>query len=213
MGTYEKGILGPFTGTVGTVVGANFRGKNIMRSRPKKSNRLPSEQQIVQRDRFTTVNHFLAPLRSLINRYYGHRQGAVSRFNQATSYHMKEAVELIDAVFEIIYNKVLFAKGDLPGMQDPVVTAQEESSINIDWKNNSGQGLAKEDDTLIAVVYIDKLQQFKIFEGIATRDSESVHIDLPSYLKDLKVHCWATFVSDPRKLSATSTYLGEVVIT
>jgi len=213
MGTYEKGILGPFTGTVGTVVGANFRGKNIMRSRPKKSNRLPSEQQIVQRDRFTTVNHFLAPLRSLINRYYGHRQGAVSRFNQATSYHMKEAVEFIDDAFEIIYNKVLFAKGDLPGMQDPVVEAQEKSSIDVGWKNNSGQGLAKEDDSLVVVVYIDKLQQFEIFEGVSTRESESIRIDLPTYLKDLKVHCWATFVSDPRKLSATSTYLGEVVIT
>ncbi|WP_291131895.1 DUF6266 family protein [Flavobacterium sp. UBA7682] len=55
MGTYNKGILGPFSGKVGTVVGANWRGKDIMRSLPKKTNRTPTETQLLKRQLFTTV--------------------------------------------------------------------------------------------------------------------------------------------------------------
>ena len=35
MGTFKKGILGGFNGTVGTVVGSNWKGITVMRSRPK----------------------------------------------------------------------------------------------------------------------------------------------------------------------------------
>lgn len=38
MATLNKGILGGFSGKVGTVVGANWRGLDIIRSRPKISN-------------------------------------------------------------------------------------------------------------------------------------------------------------------------------
>ena len=43
MGTYNKGILGPFSGKVGTVVGASWRGKDVMRSLPKKTDRTPDD--------------------------------------------------------------------------------------------------------------------------------------------------------------------------
>jgi hypothetical protein len=36
MGTFNKGILGGFSGKVGTVVGFNWRGLDVMRSLPKK---------------------------------------------------------------------------------------------------------------------------------------------------------------------------------
>jgi hypothetical protein len=42
MAKFNKGILGGFSGTVGTVVGANWRGMDVMRSRPKKSGSTPT---------------------------------------------------------------------------------------------------------------------------------------------------------------------------
>ena len=59
MGTYNKGILGPFSGKVGTVVGANWRGKDVMRSLPKKTDRTPTQTQLLQREKFTAVSNFL----------------------------------------------------------------------------------------------------------------------------------------------------------
>ena len=48
MGTIKKGILGGFSGIVGTVVGANWRGMDIMRSRPKARDGTPTPLQILQ---------------------------------------------------------------------------------------------------------------------------------------------------------------------
>ncbi|MGV0847474.1 hypothetical protein ACTS9T_13015 [Empedobacter falsenii] len=39
MAEIKKGILGGFSGKVGTVVGVNWRGKDIINSLPKKSKR------------------------------------------------------------------------------------------------------------------------------------------------------------------------------
>ena len=55
MGTYNKGILGAFSGKVGPVVGATWRGKDVMRSLPKKSNRLATAFQQQQRSKFAMV--------------------------------------------------------------------------------------------------------------------------------------------------------------
>lgn len=212
MATYEQGILGPFSGKVGTVVGANWRGKNVMRSRPKKSNRIPSESQRIQRERFTTVTQFLNPIKGVINRYYGYPQSFRSRLNLAISYHMKEAVEWVSDIFEVIYPKVMITKGDLQGIHMPMVTPQADQKINIKWEDNSGQGLATAEDSLLVVVYSAEMELFEVFEQTAFRKDKEVILTLSPILKDEKVQCWASFVNDERKLSASSIYLGELLV-
>lgn len=55
MATFEKGILGGFSGKVGSVVGARWRGINIMRRLPARGNYTPSPEQLAQRQKFTVV--------------------------------------------------------------------------------------------------------------------------------------------------------------
>ena len=75
MATYNKGILEGFFGKVGNVVGARWRGKNIMRSLPQRGNYTPTELQLLQRERFTTVVNFLSPIKFLLSEYFGKKQG------------------------------------------------------------------------------------------------------------------------------------------
>jgi hypothetical protein len=210
MATYNKGILGAFTGTVGTVVGANWRGKNIMRSRPKKTTHAPTETQIMQRDKFGTITRFLTPIRSLYNRYFGQKAGYKSRYNMAVSYHIKEA---IDDNMEIIFNKLMISKGELQGLQDGVVTAEADSKIKLTWLDNSGQGMALPTDSLLAVIYSPDLNLFEIFEEAAVREDAEATLTAMSYFSGQTVHCWVSFVNDGRKLAASSSYLGEVTLT
>lgn len=58
MGTFKKGILGGFSGTVGTVVGSTWRGMDVMRSRPKKSGSAPTPEQLLQREKFALAMRF-----------------------------------------------------------------------------------------------------------------------------------------------------------
>ena len=78
MATIQKGILGRFSGKVGTVVGANWRGQDVIRSVPKKSTRIPIELQQEQRLKFRLASKFLAPIAPLTRNWFGQPAGVKS---------------------------------------------------------------------------------------------------------------------------------------
>ncbi|WP_336734977.1 DUF6266 family protein [Chryseobacterium sp. VD8] len=65
MARITKGILGGFSGKVGTIVGANWRGQDIIRSIPKPSSKQPTNKQLLQQTRFSMVISFLQPLKNI----------------------------------------------------------------------------------------------------------------------------------------------------
>ena len=207
MGTYNKGILGPFSGKVGTVVGANWRGKDVMRSLPKKTDRTPTATQLLQREKFTAVSDFLTPISNVLSLFYGSGSGELTRRNQAMSYHMKEAVNYVDPNFEIVFDKVQISKGDLLGVQNPTVMSPDPGVIKFNWDDNSEQGSAKATDQLVVVLY-SPAEDLYYTNGNAA----GVTIPLPTYFAGLEVQSWITFASATGKSYATSVYLGAVVI-
>lgn len=212
MGTYNKGILGPFSGKVGTVVGASWRGKDVMRSLPKKTDRTPTEVQLQQRLKFTTVSDFLTPISNVISLYFGSGSGELTRRNQAMSYHMKEAVVFNDPDFEILYNKVQISKGDLTGVQNPTVAASGTNKLTYGWEDNSGQGAAKATDKLVVVVYAPNEKLYFTSLDAGERDGVSVEVQLPAFFNGLVVQSWITFAAADGKAYATSVYMGAVTV-
>ncbi len=212
MGIYNKGILGPFSGKVGTVVGANWRGKDVMRSLPKRTDRTPTATQLMQREKFTAVSDFLTPISNVLSLFYGSGSGELTRRNQAMSYHVKEAVNYVDPDFEILFDKVQIAKGDLLGIQNPTTSSPAAGEIKFNWEDNSGQGSAKPTDQLVLVLYSPVEDIYYTNGNAATRDSAAVTLTLPAYFAGLEVQAWVTFASATGKSYATSVYMGAVAI-
>ena len=212
MGTYNKGILGPFSGKVGTVVGASWRGKFVMRSLPTKTDKLPTEIQLLQREKFSLVSEFLTPIAPVITKYFGSGSGELTRRNQAMSYHMKEAVTFVDPVYEMMYNKVQISKGDLVGLQNPTAVSIIAAKIKFSWEDNSGQGTAKPTDQLVVVLYapVDGLYYYNL--AAALRSDTTVSLTLPSYFSGLELQAWICFAAADGKAYATSNYMGAVTI-
>ncbi|MFY0482675.1 DUF6266 family protein [Flavobacterium sp. PLA-1-15] len=210
MGEYNKGILGAFSGKVGPVVGANWRGKDIIRSLPKKSTKEPSEKQLLQREKFAFVTRFVTPLGPMLGRYFGHKMGDRSKKNMALSYHMKEAVDYVAGRYEMVYEKVQISKGDLLGVASPRATADAGGSIHLTWNDNSGQATAKPTDVLIAVVYNTEKHSSEMFFKVAKRSEREADLQLPDFMLGDEVECWISFVSEDEKKYATSNYLGRI---
>lgn len=213
MGTYNKGILGAFSGKVGPVVGATWRGKDVLRSLPRKGKRALTETQVLQRLKFKTVTAFLMPLQPIIGKYYGSNNTDRTRRNQAMSYHMIEATNYVDPNFEILYNKVQISRGDLLGVQNPTATAATATSIDFAWTNNAGQGQAKATDKVILAVYEPTTKTTVYSLNAGDRSDGTANFILPAYLTGLTVQVWMTIASSDDKLYATSVYLGDVVLT
>lgn len=212
MATFEKGILGGFSGKVGNVVGSRWRGKNVMRSLPQRGKYTPSEKQEEQRDKFKTVISFLSPLTDILNEYFGSPQGDKSRYNLATSYHLKNAVESTALGMVMEYSKVLISKGDLRGIDGGTVAAAAAQTLNFTWQDNSGQGKATATDAFMVVIYVPDLGMYYTNLDVATRDATTASITLPNYMASFEVEVWGSFSKPATNFAANSTYLGAVTV-
>jgi hypothetical protein len=209
MGVYNKGILGSFSGKVGPVVGASWRGKEVMRSLPRKSGKIPTDKQMEQREKFSVVSQFLAPLQGGISQYFGLPQGDKSRSNLAMAYHLKEAVAFNGTSYEMLYDKVLVTKGDLIFPPDLSRLSDAGGILRFNWTDNSGQGNALPTDELLVVIYDPQAKATAIHYNVATRADGVGSITMPGYDFGHLMNCWVGFISADEKRNTTSVYTGE----
>lgn len=212
MGTFNKGILGGFSGKVGTVVGFNWRGLDVMRSLPKKTSRLATEKQLIVQTKFTLTAHFLAPLKPLLSAYFGQPSGEKSRYNLAFSYHNKEAIIGTYPDFEIDYTKVIVSKGELLGVAEPEVAALSGAEVKYSWQDNSGEGEAKATDMVFVVVYNPTKALFAYKVLASQRDAAVYTLALPDTWTGDAVHTWLGIVNAAETKCASSVYLGSVAV-
>ncbi len=114
MASIMKGILEPFSGTIGTVVGVIVDGKGIIKSRPTKSSAPPSPKQLALRAKFKLMVQFLQCFTGLLRISYVGFVKKSRAFDNAVSYNIEHAVSGVYPFFTIDYPQVLVARGDLP---------------------------------------------------------------------------------------------------
>jgi len=209
MGIIEKGILGGFSGKVGTVVGANWRGKDVIRSLPKKSRRPATEQQEMQRLKFSLVAKFLSPVKGIVNAYFGQPAAEKSRYNLASSYHLTEAVTGVHPDFSIDFPKVILTKGDLLGLEAAAATPEVGAALSFTWTDNSGQGQAVAEDWVLIMVYNESKNSFE-YRQTAIRSAGTFTFILPIQWSGDTVHCWLSALAVDGKKYSLSGYLEEL---
>ena len=212
MARIYKGILGGFSGTVGTVVGATWRGIDIMRSRPKKTNRIPTPGQAEQRERFALTIDFLIGIRPLLRIFFGQPAGEKSKSNLATAYHLTEAIAGAFPGFTIDFPKVIISKGELLGLQDTTVAPLSGAELKINWTDNSGQGQARTDDLMMFAVYNETKSLWEYQAAAASRTLSTFTIALPNVWVGNTVHCWLAIASANDKKYSISEYVGPLVV-
>ena len=162
MGKISKGILGGFSGKVGTVIGASWRGIHYMRSIPQSVRNPRTDGQRSQRNKFSLVVAFLKPLNSLLRTGFKNYANRQSPFNAATSFMLANAITGEYPNYEIDASKVLVSRGSLT----PALNASakvENDNLIVTWSDNSNVGDAQPSDrVLIAVVKIFKKREKKM---------------------------------------------------
>lgn len=212
MGTIKKGILGGFSGTVGTVVGTNWRGMDVIRSRPKSSGSNPTPLQLLQRQKFALAIKFQNALRSMQSRLYGDNSGVRSRVNLAAGYLLKEVVSEQNGQAVLVMNKVIITKGDLTGFQNLTVAATSNQKLAFDWDDNSNQMLAQSTDIFCTAVFEEEKGVFNVQEGSEKRDATQATLALPDNWSGKTIHVYAFFQNAAQNKACNSSYLGKVAV-
>ena len=113
MGTIKKGILGGFSGKVGTVVGASWKGIAYMRGQAVHTKNPRTAGQIYQRDAIKAVTLALRPIASTLRLTFAEYAKKMSAFNKAVSVNYKEAIVNQDGNPVVDYSKLILSKGTL----------------------------------------------------------------------------------------------------
>ena len=132
MGRISKGILGGFSGKVGTVVGGNWKGIDYMRSQSFTRRSNFSQAQLEQQAKFALSVKFLQPISALVEETFRDFAIKMSGQNNALRYTLKNAVTGSFPSFTIDYTMALVSRGDLPNALSPAV-ATAAGAVNFTW--------------------------------------------------------------------------------
>src|SRR6476661_4632088 len=158
MATFEKGILGGFSGKVGTVIGSTWKGIDVMRSKPRKTDRVPSEKQLDQQYKFALMGQFVQIVAGFVQVGFKGYQKGQSAYNSAMGYNLKNAIVGTSPDFEIDFSKTLVSRGDLPPAMNADATSAASGMVKFTWDDNQNVGKAKAtDQAMVLIVCPDNL--------------------------------------------------------
>jgi len=212
MGTIKRGILGGFSGKVGTVIGGNWKGIDYMRGKAASVSNPKTEAQLDQRARFGTALKFLQPLTSFLRVGFKNYAVKMTAFNSAMSYNLNNALSGVFPDYFIDYPNALVSRGNLPGALNPQIVSNTPGEINFSWTDNSHGSNAKANDKVLLVVLNPAKQWAETIVAGNTRSSESQVITVPETYTGDEVQCYIAFQDEKQTVLSNSVYAGAVVV-
>ena len=210
MGTYRVGILGSFSGKVGTVIGSSWNGINYMRSLPRPSSKAATEAQLIVRTKFALAMGFLSPIRPLFEAGYKSAVGQTGA-NAATSQIISTIAGPDVQSLAITYPQVLISRGSLTGAEGFSATPGV-ASVEVEWLDNGTTGNASPADKAVTLVYCPALSQYSYDLGGALRSVGTQTITLSPSFTGKTVQVWLGFISADGKKASTSVFVGAKLI-
>ena len=211
MGKFEQGILGSFSGKVGTVVGSSWKGIVVMKAKPRrKRSSPPSDDQLEQQAKFKKVALFLQSIKGLLNVSFVRFALNMTGLNSAMSYNIKNVITGEYPDFGINYSKALVSRGDLDNDAEVAATVGS-GQVVFTWTNTSGEASAAGNDKAILVVYCEALNKAVYTLNGATRDAGTATINVPKFHGQV-VHTWLAFKKAKGKEFSDSRYAGQLTI-
>jgi hypothetical protein len=208
MGTIKQGILGGFSGKVGTVVGGSWKGISYMRSLAQNVKNPRTDAQMTQRSKFALTLAFLKPITNYVRvgfKPYATKQTA---FNAAMSYIVANAISGEYPNHTLDFAKVLVSRGSLFPVENASAEA-DAGKITISWTDNSGISDALPTDVAMPLVFNPLKVEAVFSTSAAARADGMAEINLPADWVGDNVEVYLGFVSADGKAIANSIYLGE----
>lgn len=216
MAILEQGLIGTFTGKMGSLVISKWKNKYVGKSKPKASSKPASAIQLDYRSKFKLIGKFLRQFRSVISAGYQSSQIGRTNYNESMSYNLLNSISGIYPDYKLNYANVKLSEpgfeGDIDGVVDPVLTALPQRKIKLTWKINIDPDYTATKNTdLTYAVFSHAEKQISIESKRITRDKLTMDVSFPGLFRG-EVHGWLFFVSADRKFVSNTQYLGKVMV-
>jgi hypothetical protein len=208
MGTHKQGILGAFSGKVGTVIGSTWKGIWVMRGLTTAKRGKPNQAQLIQQAKFTMMVKFLQPLSSLVGQTYDTSPEEMSGFNKAFSDNIRNAVTGVYPALAIDYSKVILSKGSLNNVDTVSAASTAAGKLAFTWTDNSGGTVLPTDKAFVAAYSAD-LNRWIFAQNSAARNAGTYSLDVTAF-SGKAVQTYIGFLSADGQTVSNSLFTGQV---
>lgn len=208
MGTIKQGILGGFSGKVGTVVGGSWKSIHYMRALAVSVRNPRTVPQVLQRRRFTLAVDFAKTVAPFLRIGYGRYAKGQSAYNAAVSYILLHAMTGSSDNIRLDYRKLLVARGNLvaaTGAAVEVTTGKADFS----WTDNSGMGDASPDDQVLLLVYNKTRKEAVYSTSAGSRADASAELALPADWEEEPLSVYLAFCNPSDGYASNSVCLQD----
>lgn len=206
MGTIKKGIIGPFRGKAGSIIGSSWRKINYIKGLPRKKDRKPTPGQAEVRLKFALLNHFLDPLSELLESSFGPLTARATGRNAAFSYNYDHAFVSNEQGVQLNYPGLRFSHGYLVTAGDERAWIQGDQ-LYASWHPGTyGMG-GEPDDRAIVLVYDVETRTFVPATEATRQDGIAHTLDRGTPLKRSTMHVWLFFIDKSGKRASKTVYI------
>jgi hypothetical protein len=209
MGKIAQGILGGFSGKVGTVVGGRWKNIDYIRAKPISVANPRTPGQVNQRNRFAITLEYLQPNLGFIQKGYKAYAVGKTEFNAAMSYVLNNAIAGTAPNFSVDYSLALLSRGSLPGVLNGATDLATAGQVTFSWDDNStGINANSTDQAMVLVYNPSKKESISILDG-ADRTTGTQVVTIPDGYAGDTVELFMAFVTPNGNQVSNSVYLGS----
>ncbi|NQX37350.1 hypothetical protein SAMN05421820_103675 [Pedobacter steynii] len=208
MARITKGLLGGFSGKVGTVVGYNLYGIDRMRSLPDRT-APPTENELKNRSRFKLMQEVLNSIKGLIQVGFKDYWTISGGMRGALSYNRKFALKTDEEGDYIDPASFRISGGSLAGLTAAAVVQENEEVLRFNWDPSLVEGGASYDQVMLLAIDM----QGRKASYQSTGNFRSMGTDVLVLSEDLigkEVDIYVGVVAKDRCSQSESQYLGRM---
>lgn len=190
MGKIQLGILGGFSGKVGTVVGSVRDGKATMRSLGYRNPKNITEKQMIQRERFALSRVLIRALEPALR--VGYRALALQKNIPSFSISQILTPEIISTTTPVTinYENLLISKGGLLNVHNSTFELANRI-LTVKWQDNTGIVEGVENDQVYLVLYYPAFKKMEFIGGNMLRSTKQLKFTFNAMLPaTMEVHCY-----------------------
>ena len=210
MGKITQGILGPFSGKCGGIVGGSWKGIATIKGYQPQVSNPKTASQIANRSKLAFVVAFAqAILATVIKPLWDRFQSGMSGYNAFVSVNKSLFTTASPSDFSLLVT----SRGKMAATEIVTAVADEsESTITISWNDDTGEGFKLENDKAYVVVADPATAFVKGFSNVAVRSDTDVVVSLPvSTMGGSTYHCYLSFLRSDGSVVSNNSYLQATV--
>ncbi|MBQ0016862.1 MAG: hypothetical protein KBT04_07765 [Bacteroidales bacterium] len=213
MGTFKQGILGGFSGKVGTVIGSFWKGRNVMRSIAQHVHNPQTAAQMNQRARFSMISRMIAASQTFVDQGYQNHTATETAGNAAMRDNLGNGcISGTYPTLTIDYTKVTFSKGTHINVDSPSVTQDTGHSATVTWTDNTGVAPEVLGSDVVMVMLYNISKTASTYDiSSATRSDQTLTVSYPATWVGDTIHCFVVTKSSSGLLMSGTINAGNFV--